>query len=289
MKIINTKIDKQNIYKFLKEIVETILGTIIMALATSLFLLPNQLSTGGFAGIATILYYFLNIPMGTTIILINIPLFIWAIYKLGKIFVIKSFIGTAVFSVFINIFDKMMPLTQDRFLACIYGGIFMGLGTAIILKANSSTGGSDLISTIAKKYNPNIRMGNIITILDCAIVGLNMLFFKEIEVGLYSAIAIYLVGKMIDIIFEGVYFTKLIIIISDKNEKIANEITKNIGRGLTGLYGKGMYRDEKKLILMCAIPRKDIGKIKQVAQNIDPHSFLIITNAREVFGLGFKK
>ena len=213
MKIINTKIDKQNIYKFLKEIVETILGTIIMALATSLFLLPNQLSTGGFAGIATILYYFLNIPMGTTIILINIPLFIWAIYKLGKIFVIKSFIGTAVFSVFINIFDKMNSLTQDRFLACIYGGVFMGLGTAIILKANSSTGGSDLISTIAKKYNPNIRMGNIITILDCAIVGLNMLFFKEIEVGLYSAIAIYLVGKMIDIIFEGVSFTKLIIII----------------------------------------------------------------------------
>ena len=94
---------------------------------------------------------------------------------------------------------------------------------------------------------------------------------------------------MIDIIFEGVYFTKLIIIISDKNEKIADEITKNIGRGLTGLYGKGMYKDEKKLVLMCAIPRKDIGKIKQVAQNIDPHSFLIITNAREVFGLGFKK
>lgn len=289
MKIINTKIDKQNIYKFLKEIVETILGAIIMALATSLFLLPNQLSTGGFAGIATILYYFLNIPMGTTIILINIPLFIWAIYKLGKIFVIKSFIGTAVFSVFINIFDKMNSLTQDRFLACIYGGIAMGLGTAIILKANSSTGGSDLISTIVKKYNPNIRIGNIITILDGAIVGLNILFFKEIEIGLYSAIAIYLMGKMIDIIFEGIYFTKLIIIISNKNEEIANEITKNIGRGLTGLYGKGMYKDEKKLILMCAISRKDVGKIKQAAQSIDPHSFLIITNAREVLGLGFKK
>lgn len=289
MKIIKTKINKQNIYKFGKEIVETILGAIIMAIATSLFLLPNQLSTGGFAGIATILYYFLNIPMGTTIILINIPLFLWAIYKLGKGFVIKSFIGTTLFSVFINILDKVNPLTQDRFLACIYGGIVMGLGTAIILKANSSTGGSDLISTIAKKYNPNIRMGSIITILDCVIVGLNMLFFKEIEVGLYSAIAIYLVGKMIDIIFEGIYFTKLIIIISNKNEEIANEITKNIGRGVTGLYGKGMYKDEQKLILICAVSRKNIGQIKQAAQSIDPHSFLIITNAREVFGLGFKK
>lgn len=280
---------KKRIKIFFTEIIETIVGAIIMAIATSLILLPNQLSSGGFAGIATIFYYFLNIPMGTTILSINIPLFIFAAYKLGKGFVIRSFIGTVTFSFSIDILDKLQPLTQDRFLACIYGGIIIGLGTAIILKANSSTGGSDLISMLVKKYNPNIRIGNVIIIVDVIIVGLNVLLFKEIEIGLYSAIAIYLMGKMIDIIFEGIYFTKLLIIISKRNEEIAEVIGEKIGRGTTGLYGKGMYKDEQKLVLLCAASRGDVVKVKQTAKKIDPESFIIIANAREVVGLGFKK
>ena len=280
---------KKKIKIFFTEIIETIVGAIIMAIATSLILLPNQLSTGGFAGIATIFYYFLNIPMGTTILSINIPLFIFAAYKLGKGFVIRSFIGTVTFSFSIDILDKLQPLTQDRFLACIYGGIIIGLGTAIILKANSSTGGSDLISMLVKKYNPNIRTGNAIIIVDVIIVGLNVLLFKEIEIGLYSAIAIYLMGKMIDIIFEGIYFTKLLIIISKRNEEIAEVIGEKIGSGTTGLYGKGMYKDEQKLVLLCAASRGDVVRVKQTAKKIDPESFIIIANAREVVGLGFKK
>ena len=280
---------KKKIKIFFTEIIETIVGAIIMAIATSLILLPNQLSTGGFAGIATIFYYFLNIPMGTTILSINIPLFIFATYKLGKSFVIRSFIGTVTFSFSIDILDKLQPLTQDRFLACIYGGIIIGLGTAIILKANSSTGGSDLISMLVKKYNPNIRTGNVIIIVDVIIVGLNVLLFKEIEIGLYSAIAIYLMGKIIDIIFEGIYFTKLLIIISKRNEEIAEVIGEKIGRGTTGLYGKGMYKDEQKLVLLCAASRGDVVRVKQIAKKIDPESFIIIANAREVVGLGFKK
>ena len=257
------EISKKNIKQFTIEILETIVGAIIMAIATSLFLLPNQLSSGGFAGIATILYYFLNIPMGTTILAINVPLFIFSAYKLGKGFVIRSFIGTVTFSFAIDILDKLTPLTQDRFLACIYGGIIIGLGTAIILKANSSTGGSDLISMLVKQYNAEIRTGNVIIIVDIIIVGLNILFFKEIEIGLYSAIAIYLMGKMIDIIFEGIYFTKLVIIISDRNEEIAEVIGEKIGKGTTGLYGKGMYKDEQKLVLLCAASRGDVSKVNK--------------------------
>ena len=259
-----------------------------MALGTSLFLLPNQLSSGGFAGIATIIYYFLHIPMGTTILAFNIPLFIMAVYKLGKNFFVKSLIGTTTFSFFIDIFDKLKPLTNDRFLACIYGGIIIGLGTAIILKANSSTGGSDLVSFIARSYKPSLRVGKIIIIIDTIIVILNMIFFKEIEIGLYSAIAIYLMGKMIDIIFEGIYFTKLLIIISNKNEEIAKEIGNKIQRGTTGLYGKGMYTQKDKLILICAASRGDIARIKDIARQIDKNSFIIIANAREVVGNGFK-
>ena len=274
--------------QILKEMLETILGALIMAAGVSLFLLPNQLSSGGIAGVATIFYYLLNIPMGTVIIAINIPLFLFSMYKVGKMFFLKSTLGTVAMSVFIDLLDKIEPLTNDRFLACIYGGILLGLGTTLLLKAESSTGGSDLISYIAKKYKPTVRSGNIIVIIDIIIIALNVIFFKEIEIGLYSAIAIYIMGKIIDIFFEGINFTKLMIIVSSKSEEIAKQIDKKVARGSTGLYGKGMYTNENKLILVCAAPRNDISKIKELARNIDPHCFIILSNAREVFGEGFK-
>lgn len=281
--------EKYNLKRIIKEGAGTLIGAAIMALGTSLFLLPNQLSTGGVAGIATIIYYFIKIPMGTTILAFNIPLFIMAVYRLGKNFFTKSLVGTISFSIFIDIFDKLKPLTNDRLLACIYGGIIIGFGTAIILKCNSSTGGSDLLSFIARSYKPNLRTSNIIIIIDTVIVFLNMLFFKEIEIGLYSAIAIYLMGKMIDIIFEGIYFTKLLIIVSDRNEEIARQIGEKIQRGTTGIFGKGMYTNENKLILMCAASRGDIARIKTIARELDRNSFIIIANAREVVGKGFKR
>lgn len=166
--------------------------------------------------------------------------------------------------------------------------LLLEYGTAILLKVDASTGGSDLISFIAKEYKPTIRMSNVIIILDSIIVTLNIIFFKEIEIGLYSAIAIYLMGKIIDILFEGIYFTKLIYIVSEKSEEIAREIGKNIGRGTTGIYGKGMYTNKDKLILMCAVTRKDIAKTIQIIRKLDKKSFVIITNSREVLGLGFK-
>ena len=282
---------KSKKYKFkqiLKEMIETILGALIMATGVSLFLLPNQLSSGGIAGVATIFYYLLNIPMGTVIIAINIPLFLFSMYKVGKMFFLKSTLGTVAMSVFIDLLDKIEPLTNDRFLACIYGGILLGLGTTLLLKAESSTGGSDLISYIAKKYKPTVRSGNIIVIIDIIIIALNVIFFKEIEIGLYSAIAIYIMGKIIDIFFEGINFTKLMIIVSNKSEKIAKQIDQKVARGSTGLYGKGMYTNENKLILMCAAYRKDVARIKIIAKEIDPKSFIVITNSREVVGQGFK-
>lgn len=165
----------------------------------------------------------------------------------------------------------------------------MDYGTAILLKVNSSTGGSDLVSYIVREYKPTVSLSRAIIIIDTIIVSLNVIFLKEIEIGLYSAIAIYLMGKMIDILFEGVNFTKLMIIISDKNEEIAKQIGDKIKRGTTGLFGKGMYTNEEKLVLMCAASRGDIAKIKVVARKIDPDSFIVITNSREVVGLGFKK
>ena len=281
--------NKREIKNWIIDIIGTILGSAIMGFGIVSFLLPNQLSSGGFAGIATITYYLLKIPVGAMIFVLNIPLFLFAGYRLGKEFLIKAIVGTISLSLFIDIFDKYPSITTDRFLACIYGGVLIGLGTAIILKVNSSTGGTELIGNIIKTYNPHISMSRNLMIIDMVIIVLNILFFREIEIGLYSVIAIYLYGKMIDIVFEGVYYTKLLFIISDKNQEISNKIGQEVKRGVTGLYGKGMYSNKDKLILICAASRSDISKIKNIAKDIDERCFIVVANAREVLGEGFKK
>lgn len=164
----------------------------------------------------------------------------------------------------------------------------MGLGTAIVLKANASTGGTDLLSYIVRAFKPHFKTSNLIVIVDTTIVFLNVLFFKEIEIGLYSAIAIYLMGKMIDIVFEGIYFTKTMFIVSNEYKKIAKEIEEKIDRGSTALYGKGMYTREKKMVLWCVASRGEVVRIKQISQEIDPRAFIVISNAREAWGKGFK-
>lgn len=282
-------LNKNEIKNSLLEILETLIGAFIMAIAVSLFLLPNELSSGGFSGIATILYYLFKLPVGTTIMVLNIPLFVLSTLKIGKRFLVKSLIGTISLSIFIDILAKINPLTNDKILACVYGGILTGLGTALILRAHSSTGGSDLAGNLIKEYKPMVRTGNLITLIDGVIVMLNVIFLKKIEIGLYSSITIYLMGKMIDIIFEGIYFTKLVFIISDKSEKISETIRKNVKRGVTGIYGKGLYTNKEKLVLMCALGRKELAELKSKIKEIDPNAFLIITNSREVVGTGFKE
>ncbi len=274
--------------KYIKETIEIVIGCLLMAAGTSLFLLPNQLSSGGFAGISTIVYYLFGLPLGTTMLILNIPLMILTIIRVGKETAIKGIIGTIVLSVFIDILEKFGALTEDRLLACIYGGILIGLGTAIVLKANASTGGTDLLTYIICSYKPHYRASNLIVIIDIAIVVLNVIFFREIEIGLYSAIAIYLSGKMIDVVFEGIYFTKTMFIVSSKYKEIAQEIGQKLDRGSTAVYAKGMYTREKKMMLWCVASRGEVAKIKQIAQEIDPRSFIVISSAREVWGKGFK-
>lgn len=286
----SNKINRKKIYikRILKESTYIIIGCFFMAAGTSLFLLPNQLSSGGFAGIATITYYLFHIPLGTFMLILNIPLFILTIIKVGKGVAIKGIVGTILLSLFIDLLEKFDPLTEDRFLACIYGGILTGIGTAIVLKANASTGGTDLLTYIIRAFKPHYRPSNLIVIIDTGIIIMNVIFFKEIEIGLYSAIAIYIMGKMIDIVFEGIYFTKTMFIVSDKYEEIAEEIGKNIDRGSTGIYAKGMYTNEEKIMLWCVASRGEVVKIKQIVRDIDKRAFIVISSAREAWGKGFK-
>lgn len=265
-----------------------IIGCALAGFGTANFLLPNQISSGGFAGIATIIYYFFNIKMGTTIIILNLPIFIIGYIKFGKTFILKTIFATFLYSKFIDLFSMLDFGTEDRFLGSIYGGILIGIGLALVFKADSSTGGTDLIAYIAQDYNINVKMSKIIVFIDIFVVIANLIAFKEIEIGLYSAITIYISGKMIDVVFEGINFSKIIYIISDHHEEIMEIINKEIKKGATALYGRGSFTGKNRMVIMCVSKRRDIDKIKNISRKIDKNSFIIIADAREVYGLGFK-
>lgn len=278
-----------NVKKYALEHIYIIIGAFLMAVSTALFLLPNQLSTGGISGISTILYYLCNYPVGLTMLLINVPLFVIAMVKVNKRLFFKSILGTVLLSVFIDLLGNLSPITNDRFLACIYGGIIMGIGTAIILKAGASTGGTDLLSYVIRAYNNKFKSSRVIIIADTIIIFFNIIFFREIEIGLYSVIAIYLMGKMIDIIFEGIYFTKIMFIISEKYEEISKEIGILVKRGSTGIYSKGMYSGKQNVMLFCVASRKEVAEIKQIIKQIDKNAFIVTTDAIETLGKGFSE
>ena len=278
-----------NVKKYALEYIFIIIGAFLMAVSTALFLLPNQLSTGGISGISTILYYLCNYPVGLTMLLMNVPLFVIAMVKVNKRLFFKSILGTVLLSVFIDLLENLSPITNDRFLACIYGGIIMGIGTAIILKAGASTGGTDLLSYVIRAYNNKFKSSRVIIIADTIIIFFNIIFFREIEIGLYSVIAIYLMGKMIDIIFEGIYFTKIMFIISEKYEEISKEIGILVKRGSTGIYSKGMYSGKQNVMLFCVASRKEVAEIKQIIKQIDKNAFIVTTDAIETLGKGFSE
>ena len=285
MIIINNR--KKKILKELIDIIGTIIGTFILSIGIKIFLLPHQLSSGGYTGIAIILFYLFNSSMGLTTILLNIPLFILTYIKLGKGIFYKSLIGTIALSYFLDKLQIINYEIGDMILASIYGGVIVGIGTGFIFKFNGSTGGTELLALLINKRFPNIKINNFIVIFDICVVTINVIFFKSIEVGMYSAIVIYIMGKVLDIFLEGIDFTKIIYIISDKPEVIANRIIKEIGRGITGIYSKGMYTNSNKLMLMCIGYRNNISVIKNIVYQEDRDAFIIISNAKEVLGNGF--
>ena len=277
-----------NMINVFYEIIIIIIGCLFASFGISCLLLPNHLSRGGFSGIATILYYYFNIQMGTTILILNIPLFVWAFLKNGWKFTLKTVFATFLYSIFIDIFEVINIDLSDKLLASIYGGIFVGIGLALVFKTNTSTGGTDLIAHIAQNYTINMKMSSIIVIIDAIIVFSNVIALGNLEIGLYSSIAIFIIGKMIDVVFEGINFCKIIYIISDKYDEINNVLNLTLKKGATKIYGRGSYSNKEKIVIMCVTKRRDIEQIKTISKKIDSNSFIIVTDAREVYGLGFK-
>lgn len=275
----------------LKDIIFSIIGCIFISAGIVFFLLPLKISAGGFSGIATITYYLFNLKLGTVIWILNIPLLIIGFFRIGKYFFFKTMFATWLLSFCINFFENMNLFLNidDILLSSIYGGVIIGIGTTCIFKANNSTGGTELLIQIILSYKDNIKVSKLLIIIDSIIVGLNLIVFKQIEIGLYSFIVIFLNSKIVDLFIEGVNFTKIVYIISDKSTEISNKILNDLDKGLSGIYGKGMYQNKEKLILMCVIKKRDLIKLKEIVKQVDDAAFMIISDAIDVYGLGFTK
>ncbi len=279
--------EKYNYFKIIKDFIYTTIGTFLIAAGVVFFILPFKVSSGGFTGIATVFYYLFDFKMGYTIWLLNIPLFLIGFFRIGKYFFIKTVYATWLLSFSVDFFENLNIYTniQDVLLSSIYGGIIIGIGTSFIFKANTSTGGSELLIQIILSFKKNLKVSNLLIYIDSFVVILNLIVFKRLEIGLYSFIVIFLNSKLVDIFVEGVNFTKIVYIISEKNEEISDMILNDLDRGLTGIYGNGRYKKEDRMILMCVIKKRDVSKLRENVSKIDKNAFLIIQDATRVYGL----
>jgi len=274
------------------QIILLIIGTLVLSIAINVMFIPNNLSTGGASGIALIIYYLYKAPVGLTVILINIPLFLIALKDIGWKFCSKAIIGTILLSLFIELtsgINNVINLEQDLFLGCIFGGLLNGMGLSLVFKADGSTGGSDLLAQIIYKKRPISSIGQILLVIDSFVIITNAIVFNSISIALYSVVALYISKKTTDIIFEGVNYTKAVNIISKEGEKIAKEIIEKTDRGVTISKCIGVYTNEEYIHTISIVTVPQLPQIKKIVKSIDKTAFIYISDTREVLGLGFKE
>lgn len=265
-----------------------LLGSAIVAMAFNLFLLPNRIASGGVSGISTIVFDLFGITPALTQWAFNIPLFIAGIVLLGGFkYGVKTLVGTIFLPFVVLMTRNMEAVTLDPLLGALFGGIGVGLGLGIVFRSNSSTGGTDLAAQIIHKYT-GLSLGACIFIIDGLIVVTSAVVFS-IELALYALIALYITGKTIDLVQLGVGYAKMALIITEKEVEVKSGILNDIDRGVTKLEGYGGYTNHKRPVLMCVVNQMEVTKLKQIVKNIDPKAFVIVTNATEVLGEGFKK
>ncbi len=270
-----------------KKYIQITIGCVLAGFSLSCFLASNDIIAGGVSGIATIINHFFAFPIGFMIILINVPIFICGIIKFGKSLGIATLYATVSLSFFTDLFSYIGPLTKDMLLSSVFGGIIAGIGYGMVFYSNATTGGVDIIANIIKLKYRHLALGKIILSVDLIIILFAMYVYKNINIGLYSIISLWLTAYVLDMILEGFNFAKLAIIISDKYEEIARLINTELDRGATFLNGEGTYTKTFKKVIICTIKEKEIPKLKDIIKNADSDSFVLITDAREVLGKGF--
>ncbi len=281
MKAIETK-------DYVWQYVLIIIGSALFAAGFQFFLYPNSIIVGGVSGIAMIINYLTDLPVGVMNIVLNIPLFIIAWRQFGTKFVIGSFVGMMLSSVFVDLFALVSySPTDDMLLACIIGGAIKGLGMGIIYYAGATTGGTDIIAKFVRLKYPYINFGTLILITDAIIILAFAIIFHKVEGAMYAVIAMFVVSRVIDLVLYGVDNSNVCYIISEKSEQLVNDITDSLHRGVTILEGEGAYSHQNKQVLLCVVKRTQVSDIRKIIKSVDENAFFIITDAKNVFGKGF--
>ncbi|HHX77835.1 MAG TPA: YitT family protein [Firmicutes bacterium] len=263
-----------------------IIGVAFMAVSLNIFLVPNRIAAGGVSGLGVILLYLINVPVGVTILAANLPLMLITWWVIGFKFVVNSVIGALLLSLFVEALSFLQPITGDLLLASIYGGILMGIGTGIVFRAQASTGGTALAARLINHYF-GFTIGQSFLFIDFFIIFLALVFFNP-EVALYALLSLFVASKVTDLVQEGFAFSKAALIISPQSRQIAGRVLEEMGRGATVLKAEGAFTGEEKEVVLVVMSQGEVSRLKALVYDIDPRAFVVISNASEVLGEGFR-
>lgn len=273
----------------IKDALTIIIGAGLFAFGINYLIVPNHLFEGGITGITLITKYLFNLPVSITNIVFNIPIFIVGWKILGSKSLYSSLLGTLSVSAWLALFERWnftIDLQGDLIIVGLLAGIIMGTGLGIIFNAGGTTGGSDIIARIFNNYT-SISMGKLMLIIDCCVLVLTLLVFKDPRTVAYTLIFVFIVSRAIDLIGEGGYAGKGFLIVTHNSQLLAKRINDDLGRGVTYLKGQGYYSQENLDIVYCVVGRSEMKAMKELIHSIDPTAFITITDAHEILGEGF--
>lgn len=279
-----------NIRKTLASFLIITMGAAVFALGFVWCFQPNNIASGGLTGIAQIINrIFPSVPVGVTVIALNIPLFILGLKFIGGKLLVGSLWAMFISSVIIDLLTTLGTFQpMDPILACIFGGVTMGLSLGLIIQQGSTTGGTDLLARLLKLKLAWLPMGKLLLAIDLVVIVLVAAVFRELTTALYGVVAMYISSLVLDGVLYGLDTAKVAYIISDHNEEICTTLVHTMDKGVTILHGQGAYSGTEKQVLMCAFKQREIAAIKAAVKGIDPDAFLIVCNAHEVLGEGFR-
>ena len=267
-----------------------LLGTALFALGFNLFLEPNGLNAGGISGLSMVLLHLTGIgSVGLVATLINLPLFLLGARKIGKEFFVGSLIGMLFLSTFLDLFAFIPVPETEPLLAALYGGVLCGVGIGIVFVSGASTGGSDIVVRLLKMRYQNVPIGTINMCFDGLVAVLTGLVFWDITRALYSGVAIFVLGKVIDVVVYSFDDSKVALIISDHHVEIVQAIGKELNRGATFLNGQGAYTGKETKVVLTAVKRQQLAELKQLVATMDTDAFVIVQDAHQVLGDGFAR
>ena len=265
---------------------QIVLGCLLGAAAYPLFLTPNHISPGGLTGVSMVFNYLFGVPVGTTSLLMNIPLFIIGFRAMGRIFVFRSLIAAFLFSILIDLIPLPVA-TMEPLLGAVFGGVLLGVGLGLILRGGATTGGTDMAARMLHKKFQHISVGTILFSIDCISVlmaGVSI----EVEYALYALICIYISDKVVDMVMTGVTHEKACYIVSEQHEAIKQAIMLKLERGVTVLHAEGGWSRQNRPVLLCVLSAQEVGQVKAIIRMADEKAFVFISDAHEVLGEGFR-